>query len=157
MWRHAASGCSLVKNGRSSSSSDCIIADPVLCKVRPLAHHQVAGLVPHGGPTMKRVVQMLVVALSFAAVAANAADSKTINGWVSDSMCGAKHAGSGAECVKKCISGGMKPVFVDSKKDVWSIDNPDAVKDFYGAHVNVRATENATNKSVHIDSIIAAK
>ena len=44
-------------------------------------------------------------------------------------MCGAKHAGSGAACVKKCIEGGMAPVFVDEdKKAVWTIDNPDAVK-----------------------------
>ena len=48
-------------------------------------------------------------------------------------MCGAKHAGSGAACVKKCIDGGMTPVFVDeAKKSVWTIDNPDAVKSFYG-------------------------
>jgi hypothetical protein len=73
-------------------------------------------------------------------------------------MCGAKHAGSGADCVKKCIAGGMKPVFVDdSKKAVWTIDNPDAVKDFYGDHVTVKATADDAAKSVHIDSIAAAK
>ena len=43
-------------------------------------------------------------------------------------MCGAKHAGTGADCVKKCIEGGMTPVFVDEGKQVWTIDNPDAVK-----------------------------
>ena len=52
---------------------------------------------------MKRIIASLVVALSFSAVAAHAADSTTINGYISDSMCGAKHAGSGAECVKGCI------------------------------------------------------
>ncbi len=66
--------------------------------------------------------------------------------------------GTGAECVKKCIEGGMKPVFVDdTRKQVWSIDNPDAVKDFYGDHVTVKATEDAAKKSMHIDSIAAAK
>jgi hypothetical protein len=41
------------------------------------------------------------------------------------------HRAAGAACVKKCIEGGMKPVFVDeAKKAVWTIDNPDAVKDF---------------------------
>ena len=30
----------------------------------------------------------------------------------------------------------MTPVFVDeAKKQVWTIDNPDAVKSFYGDHV----------------------
>ena len=75
---------------------------------------------------MKRIVALLVLALSTAAIAASAADSTHINGWISDSMCGAKHAGTGADCVKKCIEGGMAPVFVDeAKKAVWTIDNPD--------------------------------
>jgi hypothetical protein len=107
---------------------------------------------------MKRIIAMLVAAGSFAAIAANAADSTTINGWISDSMCGAKHAGSGSACVKKCIEGGTAPVFVDeAKKQVWTIDNPDAVKNFYGDHVTVKATPDSDKKSVHIDSIEAAK
>ena len=107
---------------------------------------------------MKRIAAMTLAVLTFSAVAANAADSKSINGWISDSMCGAKHAGSGAECVKKCVEGGMAPVFVDEdKKQVWAIDNPDAVKQFYGNHVTVKATPDSDKKSVHIDSIEAAK
>lgn len=107
---------------------------------------------------MKRIIAVLAVALAFATVAANAADSKAINGWISDSMCGAKHAGSGAACVKKCIEGGMAPVFVDEgKKEVWTIDNPDAVKAFYGDHVTVKATADADKKTVHISSIAEAK
>ena len=58
---------------------------------------------------------------SLSALAINAADSSKINGYISDSMCGAKHAGSGSDCVKKCIQGGMKPVFVDDKKIVWAM------------------------------------
>ena len=107
---------------------------------------------------MKRVLAFLVVAFSLAAIAARAADSTKINGWISDSMCGAKHAGSGAACIKKCIDGGMQPVFVDdSKKAVWKIENPDVVKGFYGDHVTVSATADVEKKSVHIDSIEAAK
>jgi hypothetical protein len=106
---------------------------------------------------MKRV---LAVAAGFAmaVMAAQAADSAHINGWISDAGCGAKHAGSGAECVKACIKGGKAPVFVDEdKKEVWKIDNPDAVKDFYGDHVSVTATADESSKSVHIDAIEAAK
>lgn len=107
---------------------------------------------------MKRIIAVLVLAVSFSAVAARAADSSTINGWISDSMCGAKHTGTGAACVKKCIEGGMAPVFVDeAKKAVWAIDNPDAVKSFYGDHVTVTASVDEAKKSVHIDSIAAAK
>ncbi|HEU5350357.1 MAG TPA: hypothetical protein VFU55_02090 [Terracidiphilus sp.] len=108
---------------------------------------------------MKRFVALLILTLASGAMVASAADSAQLNGWISDSMCGAKHAGSGTECVKSCIKEGMKPVFVDqTKKDVWTIDNPAAVKPlFYGAHVTITASVNKADKSVHIDSIAAAK
>ena len=107
---------------------------------------------------MKRIVALFVVVLAFAAVSVRAADASKINGWISDSMCGAKHAGSGAACVKKCVDGGMQPVFVDEdKKAVWKIDNPDSVKGFLGDHVTVSAKVDGENKTVHIDSIEAAK
>jgi hypothetical protein len=107
---------------------------------------------------VKRILAVLVAAASFCAVAAQAADASKVNGWISDSMCGAKHAGSGAACVKKCIEGGMQPVFVDqAKKQVWKIDNPDAVKGYYGSHVTISATEDKSTKTVHIDSIAEAK
>jgi hypothetical protein len=107
---------------------------------------------------VKRFAAITLAVFAFGSVAAGAADAKTINGWISDSMCGAKHAGSGAECVKKCMEGGSSPVFVDEeKKQVWTIDNPDSVKSFYGDHVTVQATADADKKTVHIDSIAAAK
>ena len=106
---------------------------------------------------MKRVSIFVVAAFALTALAAKAADSSKISGWISDSMCGAKHMGSGADCVKKCIASGMKPVLVDESKNVWTIDNPDAVKNFYGDKVNVTATTDDSAKSVHIDAIEAAK
>ena len=107
---------------------------------------------------MKRVFCLLAAVFTLSLLVAQAADSTQSTGWISDSMCGAKHMGTGADCVKKCIEGGMKPVFVDSSKQVWSIDNPDAVaSSFYGAHVTVTATEDAAAKSMHIDSVAAAK
>ena len=107
---------------------------------------------------MKRVLFVMVTVFALTALAAKAADSSKINGWISDSMCGAKHTGSGAACVKKCVDGGMAPVFVDeAKKAVWTIDNPDAVKAFYGEHVTVTATADSDKKSVHIDAIEGAK
>jgi len=106
---------------------------------------------------VKRTLALLAVAISFASTSAFAAES-SMNGWISDSMCGAKHAGTGMACAKKCIEGGSNPVFVDeAQKTVWKIDNPDAVKSFYGAHVMVKATADAGQKSVHIESIAAAK
>lgn len=106
---------------------------------------------------MKRFFGLLTVAVALSPVVALAADS-TINGYISDTMCGAKHAGTGAACAKKCIGGGSAPVFVDeAKKEVWTIDNPAAVKDFYGDHVTVKAIADADKKSVHITSIQDAK
>jgi len=105
---------------------------------------------------MKRAISLAVALLTLSPLALMAASTQ-VTGWISDSMCGAKHAGTGADCVKKCIEGGLKPVFVDDKKQVWSIDNPDSVKDFYGDHVTVSATADDSNKSVHIDTIAAAK
>jgi hypothetical protein len=109
---------------------------------------------------MKRAISLLSIVLFLTVMAAQAANSPKINGWISDSMCGAKHVHgtkTDVACVTKCIQSGMKPVFVDTEKQVWAIDNPDAVKSFYGEHVKVTATEDAANKSVHIDSITAAK
>jgi hypothetical protein len=106
---------------------------------------------------VKRVLAVMTAVLALTPLSALAAGATT-NGWISDAMCGAKHAGSGAACVKKCIQGGEAPVFVDeAKKEVWTIDNPDAVKAFYGDHVTVTATTDAAKKSVHIDSIAEAK
>ena len=107
---------------------------------------------------MKRVLALLFVVSGLAVAVASAADASKINGYISDSMCGAKHMGTGAACVKKCIDGGMSPVFVDeAKKTVWTIDNPDAVKCFYGDHVTVTARADEAKKSVHIDAIAEAK
>ena len=107
---------------------------------------------------MKSVLALLFAGLALTATAASAADSTKIDGWISDSMCGAKHAGSGAACVKKCIEGGMTPVFVDeAKKAVWTMDNPEAVKAFYGDHVTVTARADDAKKSVHIEAIETAK
>jgi hypothetical protein len=104
---------------------------------------------------LKRIAAATLSLLTFAAVAASAADSTKVDGWISDSMCGAKHAGTGMACAKKCIEGGSKPVFVDeAKKQVWTIDNPDVVKvNAFGKHVAITATEDASAKSVHITAV----
>jgi hypothetical protein len=105
---------------------------------------------------MKRVLAVVAAVFALAVMTASAADSTQISGWISDSGCGAKHAGSGAECVKGCIKNGKAPVFVDEeKKQVWAIDNPDSVKDFYGDHVTVTGTADSGKMSVHIESVAA--
>jgi len=107
---------------------------------------------------MKRVFCLLFAVIALAWMTAQAADSKQITGYISDSACGAKHLGDNAACVKGCIQHGEKPVFVDeAQKQIWKIDNPDSVKDFYGAKVTITATSDAASMTVHIDSIAGAK
>lgn len=102
---------------------------------------------------MKRIA-VAVLLLASAAFTVRAAESAKISGWISDDMCGAKHAGTGAACVKQCMKGGMKPVFVDEeKKIVYTIENPDAVKSFYGDHVTIAGTVDANKRVVKIESI----
>jgi hypothetical protein len=103
---------------------------------------------------MKRIAAVSLSLLSFVSVAALAADTTKVSGYISDAMCGAKHAGTGAACAKKCLEGGEKPVFVDeAKKQVWAIDNPDAVKEAYGKHVALTVTADPAAKSMHVDSV----
>jgi hypothetical protein len=97
-----------------------------------------------------------VLALSTLPAFAAGADTVKVNGWVSDSQCGAAHGKSGPNpsCVAKCIQKGAKPIFVDdAKSDVWTIDDPDAVKGHYGHHIEATATVDASTKVVHITKV----
>lgn len=104
---------------------------------------------------MKKVGFLGVLASFVFAVAmiASAADSQTVNGWITDSKCGAKGANAGAEaCTKKCLAAGAKMVVVtDADQKVLNVDNPDALKGHEGHHVAV--TGNVTGDSIHVSSV----
>jgi hypothetical protein len=78
--------------------------------------------------------------------------SMTVNGWVSDSKCGAKGANAGAEaCTKKCLAQGAKMVIVtDKDQKVLTVDNPDALKGHEGHHIAVTGQVGAD--SIHVES-----
>jgi hypothetical protein len=100
--------------------------------------------------------KLLLALLACSSLTALAAEKPAkMKGYISESKCAATHnsAAPDADCVKKCIAGGAKPVFVDAKKNVWAIDNPDAVTDDYGKSVTMMATADDSNKSVHIDKV----
>jgi len=82
-----------------------------------------------------------------------ASDAQTVNGWISDSKCGAKGANAGAEaCTKKCIAAGASPVVVtDKDQKVLTVDNPDAVKEHLGHHVAV--TGHVDGDKIHVDTV----
>ncbi len=101
----------------------------------------------------KRVV--LVIGLYLCCMTALAvAKDQSWDGWISDSKCGAKGANAAHEaCAKKCIAAGEKPVFVSDKdQKVLQVDNPDALQDHIGHHVQVTGTM-ASNGSLHVDKV----
>ena len=105
---------------------------------------------------MKKVLMSCAaVSVLFLMVAiASAGDkSATVNGYVSDSMCGAKGANaSHAACMTKCMGKGAKAVIVsDSDQKVVNVDNPDVLKGHEGHHVAVSGS--MSGDSMHIDSV----
>jgi putative cell wall-binding protein len=92
-------------------------------------------------------VAFMMISVTFAA------DSTTVNGYVSDSKCGAKGANAGAaECTKKCIQGGAKMVVVtDKDQKVLMVDNPDTLTGHEGHHVAV--TGHVNGDSIHVESV----
>jgi hypothetical protein len=103
---------------------------------------------------MRRFVLSVLafVLVLMVASSAYAGDAQTVNGWVSESKCGAKGASAAhEECSKKCIGAGAKPVVVtDSDQKVLQIDNPDSIKGHEGHHMSF--TGHITDDKIHIDS-----
>ena len=91
-------------------------------------------------------VVSLLVTTSFAG------DATTVNGWISDSKCGAKGAHEGAaECTKKCIEGGASMVVVtDGDQKILTVKNPEALKGHEGHHVAV--TGHVEGDTIHVES-----
>lgn len=106
---------------------------------------------------MKKLL-LVCLALSlvlFYVALVSAADSETINGWVSDSKCAAKGANAGhADCAKKCIAAGEKMVLVtDKDKKVLTVENADALAGHEGHHVSVKGTVNGDSVNVEAGSV----
>jgi len=96
------------------------------------------------------VIGLYICSLSVLA----AAKDQSWDGWISDSKCGAKGANASHEgCAKKCIGAGEKPVFVSDKdQKVITVDNPAALQDHIGHHVQVTG-KMGTDGSLHVDSV----
>jgi type 1 fimbria pilin len=103
----------------------------------------------------KVVISFAAVSVMFLMIAiASAADkTTTVNGYVSDSNCGAKGANaSHAACMTKCLGKGAKAVIVtDSDQKVVTVDNPDVLKGHEGHHVAV--TGEMTGDSIHVENV----
>lgn len=107
---------------------------------------------------MKRLWLCLGLVISVIPVPAQTPDAMKSTGYILDSFgaCGPDKV-SGYRPLPMCVTGtidhGAKPVFVDERKQVWSVDNPDMVKKYYGLRVVVTMTQNASARSVHIKTI----
>lgn len=102
----------------------------------------------------KLLLILLVLCVAFMMVGVSfAASATTVNGYVSDSKCGAKGANAGAaECTKKCLQSGAKMVVVtDGDQKVLTVDNPDKLTGHEGHHVAVTGT--VKGESIHVDSV----
>jgi len=106
---------------------------------------------------MRKVLLICLAVCFLLALSAIAFDdmgkSATVNGWVVDSMCGAKDASAkGSECAKKCLSkaGAKMVVVTDGDQKVLNVDNPDALKGHEGHHIAVTGT--VKGDSIHVDS-----
>jgi hypothetical protein len=101
----------------------------------------------------KRVLLVIGLYLCSMTVLGFAKD-QSWDGWVSDSKCGAKGANAAhAACAQKCVGAGEKPVFVtDKDQKVVAVDNPAALQDHLGHHVQVTGTMTADG-SLHVDSV----
>jgi hypothetical protein len=104
---------------------------------------------------MKKVLPVCValsVVFCMAIMASASPKATTVNGWVADSVCGAKGAMAGQEaCTKKCLDKGAKMVVVtDGDQKVLTVDNPDALKGHEGHHIAV--TGEIKGDSIHVDT-----
>jgi hypothetical protein len=93
-------------------------------------------------------MRFLLIALLIAPIPLRSNGREVMDGWVSDSACGATHTKPGGEnCIKLCIRGGgsahpewkaQKMVLVaDFDGTTWTVVNPSALVGFEGKHVSV--------------------
>jgi hypothetical protein len=100
----------------------------------------------------------LVTALACSTVVtAFAADSQTLTGVVSDSMCGAKHVmkGSDAACTKACVEHGANYALVSGDK-VYTLDGDKEELGKYAGQ-SVTVTGAVDGDKIKVESVKAAK
>lgn len=103
-------------------------------------------------------------AIAARAGSGEAAKPTKVVGWVSDGNCGAQHMKTGgAACVRKCIAGAVhvnpewKPggmVFVTEDKQLWKVDNPDALWGHESRQLEVLASVDAEKRSLRVQKVV---
>lgn len=81
------------------------------------------------------------------------ADPITVVGYIGDDHCGKKSGPGHAECARKCVKSGHKPVLIVGEK-VYTIKNPEKISDLIGDKVEV--TGEADGDAITIDKVTKA-
>jgi hypothetical protein len=113
--------------------------------------------------TLAAALILMLPSLSF-----GAAKARTFTGNIMDSQCAKmgsheamkKKAGiaTDAECTKQCVSmGGKYVLFNSGTKTIYQLDDQVKPEAFAGEKVKVTGTYNAKTKTIHVESIEAAK
>ena len=84
---------------------------------------------------------IFLAALLLISASVFAGDPIKVTGYVGDDHCGKKSGPGHAECAKKCVKSGHKPVLVVGEK-VYAISNPEKLNDFVGDKVDVTGEVN---------------
>ncbi len=118
---------------------------------------------------MKGRIGMLAIGLLFLlpalSLTAGAGDSAvTATGWFGCDKCSPARVKAdepgppGQECARKCIKDGAKVLFIDEKrKELFTVDNPEATRGIESDYVEFTGTMNAEAKTVHVDSVTVKK
>ena len=103
---------------------------------------------------MKKIVLVVLGLFLCSIITMAAPKDSSWDGWISDSKCGVKGANAAhAQCAKKCVAGGEKPVLVtDKDQKVVAIENPAAVAGHEGQHVKVSGTM-TQDGALHVDTV----
>jgi len=113
------------------------------------------------------VFLLVCVLVTLGSLAAKQKDASRA-GWISDEACGAKHTrAGGADCVQKCWRGGasvghpewkpQRAVFVaDDDQGIWIVENPEAVRNFPGAHVVLAGKFDSAKKTINVEKLSPA-
>ena len=105
----------------------------------------------------------LILSLLAVAALSAAPGKQTFTGTITDSMCaeaGHAHMRMGptdAECTLACISAHGPTYVLYNGKDVYTLSDQQAPEKFAAQKVRVIGTLDAKTKTIHVDSISAAK
>jgi len=107
------------------------------------------------------LIVTLTAAVSLTIITVAYAKEVTFTGKISDSMCGIEHMMpnmTDKQCTEACVSKGAKYVLADeAHKKVYALSDQQKPKPFAGEAVVVKGSLDQDGKTIHVDSIEAAK